>query len=146
MSISDPIPSQTIIDTLFVIAPQFYTTDPAKLANYNTMIGLLRCQDKDLGFEEIQRQIALLDGSYVKVGFQEGTVTKAQVKGQWKQTAGLSIPQIAAENEFGTKTIPARPFMSTSFDENKALINKAIQGEYNMIIRRSILYKSLTKF
>ncbi len=44
MSISDPIPSQTIIDTLFVIAPQFYTTDPMKLANYNTMIGLLRCQ------------------------------------------------------------------------------------------------------
>ena len=44
MSISDPIPNQTIIDTLFVIAPQFYTTDPTKLANYNTMIGLLRCQ------------------------------------------------------------------------------------------------------
>lgn len=44
MSISDPIPSQTIIDTLFVIVPQFYTTDPVKLANYNTMIGLLRCQ------------------------------------------------------------------------------------------------------
>lgn len=44
MSISDPIPNQTIIDTLFVIAPQFYTTDPVKLANYNTMIGLLRCQ------------------------------------------------------------------------------------------------------
>jgi len=44
MSISDPIPNQTIIDTLFVIAPQFYTTDPVKLSNYNTMIGLLRCQ------------------------------------------------------------------------------------------------------
>lgn len=63
-------------------------------------------KDKDLGFDEIQRQIALLDGSYVKVGFQEGTVTKTQVKGQRKQAAGLSIPQIAAGNEFGTKTIP----------------------------------------
>ena len=49
MSISDPIPSQTIIDTLFVIAPQFYTTDPTKLANYNTMIGLLRCQVNEQG-------------------------------------------------------------------------------------------------
>jgi hypothetical protein len=90
-------------------------------------------KDKDLGFDEIQRQIALLDGSYVNVGFQEGTATKTQVKGQRKQTAGLSIPQIAAGNEFGTN-IPARPFMSTSFDENKALINKAIQGEYTKIL------------
>ena len=91
-------------------------------------------KDKDLGFAEIQKQIALLNGSHVKVGFQEGTVTTTQVKGERKQTAGLSIPQIAAENEFGTKIIPARPFMSTSFDENKTLINRAIQGEYNKII------------
>jgi len=90
-------------------------------------------KDKDLGFEEIQRQMALLDGSHVKVGFQEGTVTKPQVKGQRRKPAGLSLPQIAAENEFGTQIIPARPFMSTSFDENKALINRAIQGEYKKI-------------
>jgi hypothetical protein len=90
-------------------------------------------KDKDLGFEEIQRQMALLDGSHVKVGFQEGAVTKPQVKGQRRKPAGLSLPQIAAENEFGTKIIPARPFMSTSFDENKALINRAIQGEYKKI-------------
>lgn len=91
-------------------------------------------KDKDLGFAEIQRQVALLDGSHVKIGFQEGTVTKMQVKGQRKKAAGLSMAQIAAENEFGTNRIPARPFMSTSFDENKALINKAIQGEYNKIL------------
>jgi len=90
-------------------------------------------KDKDLGFEEIQRQMALLDGSHVKVGFQEGAVTKPQVKGQRRKPAGLSLPQIAAENEFGTQIIPARPFMSTSFDENKALINRAIQGEYKKI-------------
>jgi len=90
-------------------------------------------KDKDLGFEEIQRQMALLDGSHVKVGFQEGTITKPQVKGQRRKPAGLSLPQIAAENEFGTQIIPARPFMSTSFDENKALINRAIQGEYKKI-------------
>ncbi len=91
-------------------------------------------KDKDLGFEEIQKQLALLDGSHVKVGFQEGTVTKMQVKGQRKKPAGLSLAQIAAENEFGTNIIPARPFMATSFDENKALINKAIHGEYNKIV------------
>lgn len=91
-------------------------------------------KDRDLGFQEIRRQIARLDGSYVKVGFQEGVVTKTQLKGQRRKPAGLSMAQIAAENEFGTKIIPARPFMSTSFDENKALINKAIQGEYNKIL------------
>lgn len=44
MSTTDPIQNQAILDALFAIAPQFATTDPTKLANYNTLIGLLRCQ------------------------------------------------------------------------------------------------------
>ena len=55
-------------------------------------------KDKDLGFEEIQKQLALLDGSHVKGGFQEGTVTKMQVKGQRKKPAGLSTSQTASDN------------------------------------------------
>ena len=91
-------------------------------------------KDIDLGFDEIQKQVALLDGSYVLVGFQEGTKTTLQTKGQRQKKSGLSMAEIAAANEFGTKTIPARPFMSTSFDENRAKINKAIQGEYSKIL------------
>lgn len=91
-------------------------------------------KDIDLGFDEIQKQVGLLDGSYVLVGFQEGTKTTLQTKGQRQKKAGFSMAEIAAANEFGTKTIPARPFMSTSFDENRAKINKAIQGEYSKIL------------
>lgn len=101
-------------------------------------------RDTDLGFDEIQKQVALLDGSYVLVGFQEGETTRNQVKGQRLKKGGLSMPEIAAVNEFGNDSIPARPFMSTSFDENRAKINKAIQGEYGKILDgKSTTAKSL---
>lgn len=101
-------------------------------------------RDTDLGFAEIQKQVALLEVSYVLVGFQEGELTKNQIKGQRQKKGGLSMPEIAAVNEFGNDFIPARPFMSTSFDENRAKINKAIQGEYGKILDgKSTTAKSL---
>lgn len=36
--------NQEIIDLLFIIAPQFKTTDPVILAGYNILIDALRCQ------------------------------------------------------------------------------------------------------
>ena len=44
------------------------------------------------------------------------------------------MPEIAAANEFGTETIPARPFMSTSFDENRQRIYNLTQREYGRIL------------
>lgn len=85
-------------------------------------------------YDAIVKEMELLNDSYVLVGFQEGQVTKVQTKGGRKKEAGHSMAQIAAENEFGTSRIPARPFMSTSFDENRARINKAVQGEYGKIV------------
>lgn len=38
------VSNQTIIDLLFLIAPQFITDDPVKLAQYNSLIDALRCQ------------------------------------------------------------------------------------------------------
>ena len=104
-----------------------------------------RVADVDLGLEEIERELAKLNGSYVLVGFQEGSVTKSQTKDGRKKKAGLSMPEIAAANEFGTNTIPARPFMRTSYDENKQRIDKAIQGEYVKITQgKSTVKRSLT--
>lgn len=40
---AEPLTNQQILDLLFVIAPQFYTTDPVKLASYNALIDALRC-------------------------------------------------------------------------------------------------------
>lgn len=90
--------------------------------------------DTDMGMEAVVAEIEKLNNSYVKVGFQQGEVTKSQTKGQRSKKAGLSMPQIAAQNEFGTEHIPARPFMRTSFDENREKINRAISGEYDKIV------------
>lgn len=101
--------------------------------------------DVDLGMEDIEKELGKLNGSYVLVGFQEGSVTKSQTKDGRKKKAGLSMPEIAAANEFGTNDIPARPFMRTSYDENKQRIDKAIQGEYVKITRgKSTVKRSLT--
>lgn len=40
---AEPITNQMILDLLFIIAPQFYTVDPVKLAQYNALIDALRC-------------------------------------------------------------------------------------------------------
>ena len=87
-------------------------------------------KDYDKKFAEMEK----LGNSYVLIGFQEGSVTKSQVKGNRRKQGGKSMPQIAAENEFGTRTIPARPFMRTSFDENRDRINNVIANEYDKII------------
>lgn len=88
----------------------------------------------DLGFEEILEQVKLAEKSFVKVGFQVGSVTKTQRKGSRKQKPNLSMPEIAAANEFGTKHIPARPFMSTAVDLNLTSINKYIERQWGLIL------------
>lgn len=101
--------------------------------------------DVDLGMEDIERELKKINNSYVLVGFQAGSVTKSQTKDGRKKKAGLSMPEIAAANEFGTNTIPARPFMRTSYDENKQRIDRAIQGEYVKITKgKSTVKRSLT--
>src|SRR5712671_6579758 len=44
MTCSSSVTNQQILDLLFVIAPQFATTDPVKLAAYNALIDALRCE------------------------------------------------------------------------------------------------------
>lgn len=100
--------------------------------------------DTDMGMEAVVAEIEKLNNSYVTVGFQQGTVTRSQTKGQRSKKAGLSMPQIAAQNEFGTDIIPARPFMRTAVDSNREKINKAISGQYDKIVLgESTVKKSL---
>lgn len=91
-------------------------------------------EDKKVFNQTINRIEGLAD-SYVLIGFQEGSVTKSQVKGKRRKQAGKSMPQIAAENEFGTDRIPARSFMRTSFDENRDRLVQVINGEYDKIVQ-----------
>lgn len=101
--------------------------------------------DVDRGMRDINREMELIKNSYVLVGFQEGSVTRSQTIGDRKKQGGLSMPEIAAANEFGTNEIPARPFMRPAYDENKERINKAIASEYIKISEgKSTVKRSLT--
>lgn len=90
--------------------------------------------DTDMGYKAVVAEIQKLDNSYVTVGFQMGEVTKSQTKGRRSKKAGLSMPEIAAQNEFGTAIIPARPFMRPAVDLNRAKIDKAIGVQYDKIL------------
>jgi len=87
-------------------------------------------EDIDLGWNDIEKELKKFQKASILVGFQEGSTTKTQKKGQRLKEGGLSMPQIASQNEFGTKNIPARPFMRTSFDENLPKIYKLIERQY----------------
>lgn len=78
--------------------------------------------DKNFGWNEIEKEMRKFSKSSILVGFQEGTKTRKEIKGERIKEGGLSIPEIAASNEFGDGKIPPRPFMSTSFDENRGKI------------------------
>jgi hypothetical protein len=90
-------------------------------------------KDIDMGWSSIEKELNTFKSAFVLVGFQEGEVTKREVKGQRTKKGGFSMPEIAASNEFGTKNIPARPFMRTSFDENLSKINKLINLQYQAV-------------
>lgn len=90
-------------------------------------------RDIDKGWEAIQKEVESFKKASVLIGFQEGEVTKKEVKGQREKEGGLGMPEIAAQNEFGTKLIPARPFMRTSFDENISKINRLINLQYQQV-------------
>ncbi len=60
--------------------------------------------DTDKGWERIKRETQALSGKAVKVGIQSD--------------AGEVLDR-AFFNEYGTTRIPARPFVSTAFDENR---------------------------
>ena len=94
----------------------------------------VKVTDTDMGWNKIKKETAIFQGSSVLIGFQEGSVTKEQVKGQREKKGNQSMPEIAAQNEFGTKIIPARPFMRTSFDENIGKIQKIITIQYGKVL------------
>lgn len=60
--------------------------------------------DRDLGWSEFKARLRDTNGFVVDVGFLEGGTH--------------SVAFYAAMNEFGTATIPSRPFMRSTFDKN----------------------------
>ena len=79
----------------------------------------------DQGWARIKKQLAIMDGSYTKVGVQEGE----------RHDNGISMVIIAAANEFGTFKIPERPALRNAFDNNRPALEslklRLITGIYS---------------
>lgn len=75
-------------------------------------------KDIDRGFKKLKRDLGVADGSFTKVGVQQG----AQHEDEDGKLSDMVL--IAGVNEFGTKDgkIPARPALRNSIDNNKAKI------------------------
>ena len=71
----------------------------------------------DHGWKRIERELKRMDASYVKVGLLSGA-------GSYAGGGRANLVDIGTFNEFGTKTIPERPFMRQSFEKNIAAIRK----------------------
>ena len=73
-------------------------------------------KDIDRGWNRIKRQLKIADGSFTKIGVQQGEVRKNAEGG----TSNMVV--IAAVQEFGTEHIPARPAQRQAFDKNRRSI------------------------
>lgn len=75
--------------------------------------------DRDLGWKSIKQELEAAARLEVAVGIFQGD----------KNGEGVQIAEYAAYNEFGTDTIPSRPFMRTALDENRSDINADIDRQ-----------------
>lgn len=80
--------------------------------------------DKDHGWLRIKQEAMKAHGLEVAVGIQEGSTNGE----------GANIAEYGTYNEFGTKDIPSRPFMATTFDENQTGITGVIARRYNALL------------
>lgn len=87
-------------------------------------------KDVDLGWNKFKKQAKLLHNSYTKIGIQGNA---------GEEKGGASIVMVGVYNEFGTPNakapIPARPFMRTSFDEQKKEIHRIQESQYVKILQ-----------
>jgi hypothetical protein len=83
----------------------------------------------DRGWERIQKELRELDGAYVKVGYPEEKSKSHDGK------KPIDMAALAAIHEYGTATIPPRPFLSMTFDSNLKEIQAFIAEEKDGIIQ-----------
>lgn len=70
---------------------------------------------KDMGLDRALDNAVKLDGRFVKVGIQAGSGAHD----------GVDLVDIAIYNHFGTRNIPARPFVADCADKNRSQIQEA---------------------
>ena len=73
---------------------------------------------------KLQKELKKFSQMEVAVGFQSGKVSEKD---------GTDICEIATYNEFGTSTIPSRPFLRDSVDKNRNQINAFFAAQIKAI-------------
>jgi len=110
-------------------------------------------QVKDTGWKLIVQNLKELDNSYSKVGFPaEALPSKGKPKVKEPAKTMSEVAQIAFYNEYGTRTIPARPFLSLAYLKNfKGLVGvrdkvykQVIEGKLSVRQALSIMGEWLT--
>lgn len=102
----------------------------------------------DRGMALIVKNLKVLDKSYTKVGFPSEAIPakgKSTIKEPLKTMP--EVATIAFFNEYGTKTIPARPFMSLAYyrhlkglkDLRDKVYKKVINGEMSVVNALAIM-------
>lgn len=84
-----------------------------------------RVKDIDLGWKRIKEELKLIDKSYTQIGIQKDA----------GEEDGQAIAAIGAYNEFGTERIPSRPFMRSTFDEQRTKTKAIIEHQYGKILK-----------
>ncbi len=84
-----------------------------------------RIQDRDRGYKSMRQRLALMDGSYTKVGIQQGAMEADGV---------TDLVIVAAANEFGTDTVPERSFLRSTFDEEREKLATITAAEAQAIM------------
>lgn len=79
--------------------------------------------DRDKGWARVKREIHAAKHVTVLVGIQEGD----------NNPEGVSIAEYAAYNEYGTKNIPERSFVRSSFDERVNYYFQLMHRQYDAV-------------
>lgn len=84
-------------------------------------------KDIDRGWKQIRKQLGVAEGKpYVKIGVLSDAGAYAD--------GGVNLADVATFNEFGTSSIPSRPFMSQTFDTNQQDIKEFIEKQYSGVL------------
>lgn len=90
---------------------------------------------KDMGFEAFKRELEIAKTANVTIGIHEGSGS----------VDGVTIAEYAAYNEYGTKHIPERSFMRTTFDDEVSNIQNQMTVQWAAVTAgTTTVYRALS--
>lgn len=85
--------------------------------------------EKDHGWKRILKELPFLKKSFVKVGILSSAGGYATGGGK-----SVNLADVATFNEFGTSSIPPRPFMGQGFDNNRAELERFKDASFSQVL------------